>query len=309
MQELQGLWRKDSPKLRAAALRSWAFMFTSLSNPISSSSQLEAQLATLAGLLHDSDVEVRAAAGEALALVYHASGLADSTEGPFWEEEEPTYAESEEDLQHDNVLEQEDEGGLQKQKNEDESSQDAAVRIHVQQNRDTDGQKQQQQQMQPHRRDADDMSLVSSSSVSGIELLMDRVRDLATNKGDRQRRNRRERTALKGAFRELQSVLEDGYVPEQKIKLRHGDVLIINTLEGNCTMNFLRRFLAGGFQVHLQGNSMLHSIFGFTPLEARPEKLTAQEKRYYRSPSSADSKARSQARRSQRSNKAGAGSW
>jgi hypothetical protein len=38
-------------------------------------------------------------------------------------------------------------------------------------------------------------------------------------------------------------------VREQKIKLRHGDTLIINTMEGNCMMNFFKRFVAGGFQV------------------------------------------------------------
>jgi hypothetical protein len=45
------------------------------------------------------------------------------------------------------------------------------------------------------------------------------------------------------------TLLQDGRVREQKIKLRHGDTLIINTVEGNCMMNFLKRFIAGGFQV------------------------------------------------------------
>lgn len=38
-------------------------------------------------------------------------------------------------------------------------------------------------------------------------------------------------------------------MPEQKIKLRHGDTLLIDTMEGNTMMNFFKRFLAGGFQV------------------------------------------------------------
>jgi hypothetical protein len=45
--------------------------------------------------------------------------------------------------------------------------------------------------------------------------------------------------------------LQDGRVREQKIKLRHGDTLIINTMEGSVMMNFLKRFIAGGFQVRL----------------------------------------------------------
>lgn len=43
-------------------------------------------------------------------------------------------------------------------------------------------------------------------------------------------------------------------MPEQKIKLRHGDVLIINTMEGNTMINFLKRFIAGGFQVGPAGD-------------------------------------------------------
>ena len=52
---------------------------------------------------------------------------------------------------------------------------------------------------------------------------------------------------------------QDGRVPEQKIKLRHGDTLLINTMEGNTMMNFFRRFLAGGFQV---GFSVEQACFG-----------------------------------------------
>lgn len=171
--------------------------------------------------------------------------------------------------------------------------------------------------------------------------------------------------------------MQDGRVPEQKIKLRHGDTLLIDTMEGNTMMNWLKRFLAGGFQVHcahskactacshsvrvlmprfarcaahlpalgskrsppntlhdcdlslsvltdwilflllvlcvqvhLQGNPFLHAVFGFTPLDSRPERLTAQEKRFFRSPSSAASKARSQTRRSERAFKDhGGGGW
>lgn len=45
------------------------------------------------------------------------------------------------------------------------------------------------------------------------------------------------------------AALQGGRVPEQKIKLRHGDTLLIDTMEGNTMMNFFKRFLAGGFQV------------------------------------------------------------
>jgi hypothetical protein len=62
----------------------------------------------------------------------------------------------------------------------------------------------------PRRRDGDDMSLASCSSVSGLDLVVDRMKDLASNRGDRQRRSKRERSVLKGTFRELRSVMEVG---------------------------------------------------------------------------------------------------
>jgi hypothetical protein len=48
------------------------------------------------------------------------------------------------------------------------------------------------------------------SSVSGLDMVIDRVRDLANNRGDKQRRNRRERASMRSSFRELRSVMEVG---------------------------------------------------------------------------------------------------
>lgn len=52
-------------------------------------------------------------------------------------------------------------------------------------------------------------------------------------------------------FADLDDWVQDGHVPEQRIKLRHGDTLIINTMEGNTMINYFKRFLAVGFQVGL----------------------------------------------------------
>ena len=41
-------------------------------------------------------------------------------------------------------------------------------------------------------------------------------------------------------------------VSTQKIKLRHGDMLVVETLPATVRLNALRRFLAEGFQAHLQ---------------------------------------------------------
>ncbi|WIA18984.1 hypothetical protein OEZ85_003651 [Tetradesmus obliquus] len=325
MEQLHALWGKDSAKLRATALRGWSLLYSSLSSPLATR-QLEAELAALAALLHDADVDVRAAAGEGLGLLYSSCGLGDSDFG------------EEEDLD-DSIEEEEEEEEEQQQEEQQQVEQQELApageqhqQVELAQNGVAGGSSSQAQQVvlngipeglvvpgtttnpgsgarqrivqqQQQQREGDVMSL--GSSVSGLDMVIDRVRDLANNRGDRQRRSRRERQSMRSSFRELRSVMEDGRVREQKIKLRHGDTLIINTLEGNAMMNFLKRFIAGGFQVHLQENPFLHNLFDFSPLEGRPDKLSQQEKRAFRSPCSAASKARSQARRSQRSYKGG----
>ncbi|KAI8467634.1 MAG: interferon-related developmental regulator family protein [Monoraphidium minutum] len=246
MAGLRSLWsrRDGGAALRAAALRGWTFLFTSL-NALPDGGAVEALLPALAGLLHDGDVEVRAAAGEAIAVVYHACGLDEL----------------------DSILENGDD--------DDEDGDD----------------------------EEGGSGSGSAGGVSGLSEVVGRMRDLATNRGDRQRRSKRERAALRGAFRDITRAIEDGAVRETKIKLRHGDVITINSLNGSVSMGYMRRFLAGGFQAHLQSNPLLHAVFGYEPLSERPGRLTALEKRAFRSPSSAGSKQRTQARKGQRAHK------
>ena len=81
----------------------------------------------------------------------------------------------------------------------------------------------------------------------------------------------------------LCSVLQQGgNVPQTKVKLRHGDTLTVNTLSGTVQLNAIRRFLAEGFQTHLQQNPLLHQIFEFEPRGEKADRLTALEKRLYR---------------------------
>lgn len=251
MNKLRGLWRADSPKVKAAALRSWSLLFISLPN-LPGSDAVEDVLSALSVQLHDADVEVRGAAGEAVALLYHACGFPDML------------------------------GAVDEEDAEDEDPAGADV-------------------MSVHS---------ASTAVSGLDDVMDRMKDLASNKGDLggMRRSRRDRAALRGTFRELCSILEDGETPAIKVKLQHGDSLVLNTLPGCVTMNFLKRFLAGGFQAHMQANAVLHAVFDFAPLQERPERLSALEKRAYRSPNSGASKARAQDRKLQRAHKPSAGS-
>jgi hypothetical protein len=219
----------DAAKLRAAALRGWAFLYTSLSSPLSTR-QLEAELAALSALLHDADVDVRAAAGEGLGLLYSSCGLGDSD---FGEEEDLDELieeeEEEEDLQETEQTQQQldlSPAGEQQQQVELAQNGAAGSNSSAQQqvlngipeglvvpgtttNPGSGGSGQRQRIVQQQQqRDGDVMSL--GSSVSGLDMVIDRVRDLANNRGDKQRRSRRERQSMRSSFRELRSVMEVG---------------------------------------------------------------------------------------------------
>ncbi|KAK9823814.1 hypothetical protein WJX72_005686 [[Myrmecia] bisecta] len=242
MNHLSGLRRAPSFKVVAAALRGWALLLSTLPAWRLDSAKIEAHLASLASHLHDDDVEVRGAAGEAIALLYHSTGLQELR--PF-----------------DNELSSNPETP-----STPESGDEAEM--------------------------SGDEAGTSSAFQADMDDVMARMKDLATNRGDRQRRSKRDRSSLKTTFRDLHNIVEDGAVAETKIKLRHGDTLVVDTLAATVQLNALRRYLAEGFQIHLQENPLLHQIFGFEPREQRAERLTPLEKRMYRSPASVQSKSR-----------------
>lgn len=90
--------------------------------------------------------------------------------------------------------------------------------------------------------------------MESLEDITSRIQDLSTNRGDAARRSQKERAELKATFRVIQSSMEGGDVPTQKIKLRHGDVLVIDALVPSIQLNAFRRFLAEGFQAHMQAS-------------------------------------------------------
>ena len=51
---------------------------------------------------------------------------------------------------------------------------------------------------------------------------------------------------------------QDGNAGESRVKLRHGDVLVVDTRAGRVQLDGLRRLLGQGFQAHLQHNPLLH---------------------------------------------------
>lgn len=219
----------------SSAIRGWALLLSVLPQQLLTPQWVEEHLDLLARCLSAESVDVRTAAGQAIALLYHNSGLAE-----YGDEEE----EEEEDLCDDDGCS-------------------------------TSG---------------------TSSMAPGMEDIVLRMQALATNRGDAMRRSKRDRAHLSGTFRRLCRSVMEGDVPTVKIKLRHGDVLIINTISGHVQLGAFKQHLADGFQVHLLRNSLLHEVFDFVPTSEAPEKLSALEKRLYRSPASESSKARTQSR-------------
>ena len=70
------------PKGQAAALRAWSLLLTTVPAWQLGSAFVDSHLSMLVGLLHSEDVDVRAAAGEAVALLYHNCGLAELPQSP-----------------------------------------------------------------------------------------------------------------------------------------------------------------------------------------------------------------------------------
>ena len=96
------------------------------------------------------------------------------------------------------------------------------------------------------------------STVSNMDSVIQRMQALATNQGDTNRRSKRDRALMRGLFRRLCGAIEgqeggSGAASlKRKLKLRHGDVLIVEDLTGVLQLDLLRQFLAEGFQAHLQ---------------------------------------------------------
>lgn len=137
-------------------------------------------------------------------------------------------------------------------------------------------------------------------SVDSLEAIVERMRDLAKNRGDQSRLNKGDRASSRGTFRDLLAIIQGEFTPETKIKLRHGDLLMVTGLLDNIRLNFLRAYLAEAFQSHMQSNELLHEVFQFQPADEPEERLTPLEKRLFRSKSSNDVRDRTELRRKER---------
>ena len=127
------------------------------------------------------------------------------------------------------------------------------------------------------------------------EEIVEKMNQLATsswsNEGVNTRMNKKDKANQRRAFRDLVDAM-DGKSPnskDSKIKLKHGDVLVLDTQSLKVTASVFKSLLAQGFQVHLQNNYLLHQIFNFQPRQEKIH-LSQLEKKMMFSPNSAAKK-------------------
>lgn len=141
------------------------------------------------------------------------------------------------------------------------------------------------------------------SQMSRKDEAKDKMKDLSVSRSEKQRKSRKQRAQTRSAFREIYNCMEEGEFREERIKLQHGDVLIIDSLRKHVQMRFIRGLLSEGFHRHLHQNEFLHEVFDFKPNQSAPPKMTTSEKRFYKSRSSWASKLRTKERGWDRSQK------
>uniref|UniRef100_A0A1D1ZUG1 Interferon-related developmental regulator N-terminal domain-containing protein n=1 Tax=Auxenochlorella protothecoides TaxID=3075 RepID=A0A1D1ZUG1_AUXPR len=288
--------------VQATAVRAWTLLLTTVPAWHLEAGWVEARLATLGALLHAPSVAVRASAGEAVSLLYSTCGLASladaGQQGPAAAPATPASPGSRPPRPRPGGTPRPG-GGTEGEEPPTTPGVDLGPRVNgksVSYSADI--------RAEPSSGEEESRAEGTSYSAKTVERLEDitaRIQDLTTNRGDASRRSQKERAELRTTFRSILTSIEgQTALPTQKIKLRHGDVLLVNSLTAVLRLNAFRRFLAEGFQAHMQDNPLLHEVFNFHPRQEAADRLTALEKRLYRSPASAESKARAQDRRRER---------
>lgn len=148
--------------------------------------------------------------------------------------------------------------------------------------------------------------ILSVGSLSSLDILQLRVieqmKELSREAGGKGS-SKKDLHNQRSSFRDFIAFIEGDEEPGATVKLQNGYTLNISTWSQIIQMNFLRNFLGGGFQKHMQENSLLHEVFNFIPVQEKQQALSAKEKRMFKSPNSIVSKARTRQLNKQRAAK------
>jgi hypothetical protein len=146
-------------------------------------------------------------------------------------------------------------------------------------------------------------TVAANNIVNGMKQKVEnQIKNLSVEAAGKGSSNKKDLNSQRNFFRDILDFVEDGTAPETSMKIG-GESLATTSWCHLIQLNFMKRFLGGGFVKHMQENELLHDVFGFTPkkkLGSRLERVSGTEKRLFRSPNSAHSKARTQLLNKQR---------
>ncbi|GMY11896.1 interferon-related developmental regulator 1-like isoform X1 [Fagus crenata] len=128
-----------------------------------------------------------------------------------------------------------------------------------------------------------------------VEKILDQVGDLSAEAGGRGSK-KKDLGSQRNFFGDLLEFLKDGYCPETSMKIG-GDLLNTSTWSELIQLNFLKRFLGGGFFKHMKENELLRAIFQFTPTK---QHMSSSEKKLRKSQIATSHKAMSRELNKQR---------
>ncbi|KAF7830545.1 interferon-related developmental regulator 1-like [Senna tora] len=132
--------------------------------------------------------------------------------------------------------------------------------------------------------------------------VINQVEDLSVEAGGKGS-TKKDLNSQKILFRDILEFFKYGYYPEISVKI-DGDLLQTSSWSQVTQLNFLKRFLGGGFIKHMQENDFLHDVFNFIPkrknLTNNKYRMTDCEKRMFRSSNSVLNKARARSLNKQR---------
>jgi hypothetical protein len=177
--------------LVVAALRGWAFLLTTVPSYQLTADFVEQHLGALAQLLNGSDVEVRGAAGEGVALLWHLGDLSSLPESP-----RPQRRSSD---SFQNSLAALASGGSPPTVGAALAATAAAAVGDAQPPA---------AHAQPSKQQQDEEA--GEEEVDSLEAIVERMRDLAKNRGDASRLNKGDRASSRGTFRDLLAIIEVG---------------------------------------------------------------------------------------------------
>ncbi|KAL8216181.1 hypothetical protein R6Q57_023018 [Mikania cordata] len=107
-------------------------------------------------------------------------------------------------------------------------------------------------------------SIQDATPIEGLKAkILNQVRNLSVETGGKGSA-KKDLNNQRNTFRDILEFLEDGYSPENSVKIG-GESLTTTTWCQLVQLNFLKRFICGGFIKHMQENEFLHEVFNFTP--------------------------------------------